>query len=146
MNTSSRKVCAYCKAPIRDWDDTAHCSRCGAVYHDDCRRRVSRCVRPGCFGGNVVSDRPVSYTSTVSSTNSSSSYSEGGTSVKGIGWIIAIVVALILMAMGGSSDNNYSSIQTPQERYDSKYGAGSYESDIKWYNDMKDSYNSMIGK
>lgn len=66
--------------------------------------------------------------------------------MKGIGWIIAIVVVLILMAMGGSSDNDYSSIQTPQERYDSKYGAGSYESDMKWYNDMKDSYNSMIGK
>ena len=69
-------------------------------------------------------------------------------------WIAAVLLALWVLMLSGcddysssnssSSSSSYSG-KSAAERYDEKYGKGSYAADKQLIEDMRDAWNSMTG-
>ncbi len=64
-------------------------------------------------------------------------------------WIAAVLLALLMLMLSACDDysssyssNNYSG-KSAAERYDEKYGKGSYAADKQLLDEMRDAWNSM---
>ena len=66
-------------------------------------------------------------------------------------WIAIILLSLMVLMLSGCDDysssyssSNYSG-KSAAERYDEKYGEGSYAADKQLLDEMRDAWNSMTG-
>ena len=65
--------------------------------------------------------------------------------------LMCIMMILLFSACSDSSSYSSSSSSTgssnsARDSYDAKYGKGSYDSDMEFYNYMKQRYNNMTGQ